>query len=115
MLHSDFSLLQYNTFGIDEQAKFFFSFSDKQELAAFLKNEFRKDLHRRNKYFEDYAEGLVTEDEVNKIVKELEIKKTEFYTYKPKIERGFKIILRGMHPSIDTEGSVVYLITPTVE
>ncbi|MBR6266343.1 MAG: FAD-binding protein, partial [Bacteroidales bacterium] len=44
MLHSDFSLLQYNTFGIDEQAKFFFSFSDKQELAAFLKNEFRKDL-----------------------------------------------------------------------
>lgn len=44
MLHSDFSLLQYNTFGIDEQAKFFFSFSDKQELATFLKNEFRKDL-----------------------------------------------------------------------
>ena len=44
MLHSDFSLLQYNTFGIDEQAKFFFSFSDKQELSQFLKNEFRKDL-----------------------------------------------------------------------
>ena len=44
MLHSNFSLLQYNTFGIDERAKFFFSFSDKQELAEFLKNEFRKDL-----------------------------------------------------------------------
>ena len=44
MLHSDFSLLQYNTFGIDEHANFFFSFSDKQELAEFLKNEFRKDL-----------------------------------------------------------------------
>lgn len=36
-------------------------------------------------------------------MKELEIKKTEFYTYKPKTERGFKVILRGMHPSIDTE------------
>lgn len=37
------------------------------------------------------------------IVTELDKKKTEFYTYKPKNERGFKIVMRGMHPSADTE------------
>lgn len=37
------------------------------------------------------------------IVAELDKKKTEFYTYKPKTERGFKVIMRGMHPSTDTE------------
>ena len=35
------------------------------------------------------------------IVKQLEEKKTEFYTYKPKSERNFKVILKNMHPSFD--------------
>ncbi|XP_037943083.1 uncharacterized protein LOC119675937 [Teleopsis dalmanni] len=37
------------------------------------------------------------------IVKQLESKKTEFYTYKPKDERNFKAILRNMHSSVNTE------------
>lgn len=38
-----------------------------------------------------------------KIVKELENKKTEFYTYKPKEDRNFKVMLKNMHPSTDPE------------
>lgn len=33
------------------------------------------------------------------IVKQLEIKETEFYTYKPKQERSYKVILKKIHPS----------------
>lgn len=33
------------------------------------------------------------------VVKELENKNTEFYTYKPKQDRSFKVILKNMHPS----------------
>ncbi|KMQ90007.1 nucleic-acid-binding protein from transposon x-element [Lasius niger] len=36
------------------------------------------------------------------IVKQLELKNTEFYTYKPKQERNFKVVLKNMHPSTDT-------------
>lgn len=36
------------------------------------------------------------------IVKQLEIKQTEFYTYKLKEDRSFKVILKNMHPSTDT-------------
>ena len=35
------------------------------------------------------------------IIKQLDEKKTEFYTYKPKIERNFKLIFKNMHPSFD--------------
>lgn len=35
-------------------------------------------------------------------VKLLKDKDTEFYTYKPKGERSFKVILKNMHPSMDT-------------
>lgn len=38
-----------------------------------------------------------------KIFSELEKKNTEFFTFKLKEERSFKVILRNMHPSIDTE------------
>lgn len=39
----------------------------------------------------------------SKIVKILEEKNTEFYTYKPKEERNFKVFLRNMHYSVNTE------------
>lgn len=39
----------------------------------------------------------------SKIVKILEEKNTEFYTYKLKEERNFKVVLRNMHYSSDTE------------
>lgn len=44
-----------------------------------------------------------TIDSYKTIVSELDKKKTEFYTYKPKNERGFKVVMRGMHPSTDIE------------
>lgn len=37
------------------------------------------------------------------IVKQLEIKETEFYTYKPKQERSYKVILKKIHPSTCTD------------
>lgn len=37
------------------------------------------------------------------IVKELDAKGTEYFTYKPKQERSFKVILKNMHPSTDTD------------
>ncbi|KMQ85604.1 nucleic-acid-binding protein from transposon x-element [Lasius niger] len=37
------------------------------------------------------------------IVKQLELKETEFYTYRPKHERNFKVILKNMHYSSDVE------------
>lgn len=36
------------------------------------------------------------------IIKQLEIKETEFYTYKPKQDRNFKVILKDMHLSSNT-------------
>ena len=38
-----------------------------------------------------------------KIVKLLEEKDTEFYTYKPKSERSFKVVLKNIHPTMDTD------------
>lgn len=43
MIRTNFSLLQYNTFGIDETAQQFFSFSSIDELVDFLTNGFQKD------------------------------------------------------------------------
>lgn len=37
------------------------------------------------------------------IVEELQKKDTEFHTYKPKNERGFKVILKNIHPTVDVE------------
>ncbi|CAG4981216.1 unnamed protein product [Colias eurytheme] len=37
------------------------------------------------------------------IVHQLELRNTEFFTYKPKNERGFKVVLKKMHPSADPE------------
>lgn len=39
----------------------------------------------------------------SKIVKLLEERETEFYTYKPKQERSFKVVLKNMHHSTDIE------------
>lgn len=44
-----------------------------------------------------------SQESYSKIVKQLESKHTEFFTYKPKEERGFRVILRNMHPSTNTE------------
>ncbi|XP_053968589.1 uncharacterized protein LOC128870017 [Anastrepha ludens] len=44
-----------------------------------------------------------TPEAFTNLVKLLERKKTEFYTYKPKNERSFKVILRNMHPSVEPE------------
>ena len=44
-----------------------------------------------------------TSDIYRKIVQELEKKNTEFFTYKLKEERSFRVILRNMHPSVDIE------------
>jgi len=35
-------------------------------------------------------------------VKELEIRNTEFHTYEPKQEKHFKVVLKNMHPYINT-------------
>lgn len=35
------------------------------------------------------------------IVKELQMKNTEFHTYKPKQERSFRVVLKNIHPSTD--------------
>lgn len=44
-----------------------------------------------------------TSDIYRKIVEELGKKNTEFFTYKLKEERSFRVILRNMHPSVDIE------------
>lgn len=44
-----------------------------------------------------------TPEEYRIIVKQLEIKETEFYTYKPKQERSFKVVLKNLHPSTNPE------------
>lgn len=44
-----------------------------------------------------------TPDAYRIIVKHLENKETEFFTYKLKQERSFKVILKHMHPSMETE------------
>lgn len=44
-----------------------------------------------------------TADTYRIIVKMLEEKKTQFFTYKPKHERAFKVVLKKMHPSTDPE------------
>ena len=44
---------------------------------------------------------LKTPEVYSIVVKELEAKQTQFYTYKPKEERGFKVVLRNIHPSVD--------------
>lgn len=38
-----------------------------------------------------------------KIVKNLQEKNTEFYTYRPKQDRCFKVVLKNLHPSTDIE------------
>lgn len=43
-----------------------------------------------------------TSEAYTTIVKQLEFKETEFYTYKPKQERDFKVILKNLHSSMDT-------------
>lgn len=43
-----------------------------------------------------------TSEAYTTIVKQLELKETEFYTYKPKQERDFKVILKNLHSSMDT-------------
>lgn len=44
-----------------------------------------------------------TSDAYRTIVKELDNNGTEYFTYKPKQDRSFKVILKNMHPSTDTE------------
>lgn len=44
-----------------------------------------------------------TADVYRETVKQLEAKETEFYTYKLKQERSFKVVLKKIHPSTDIE------------
>lgn len=44
-----------------------------------------------------------TSDAYRTIVKELDARGTEYFTYKPKQERSFKVILKKMHPTTDIE------------
>ena len=44
-----------------------------------------------------------TVDSYRTIIKELDSKGTEYYSYKPKQERSFKTILKNLHPSTDVE------------
>lgn len=39
-----------------------------------------------------------------KLIKLLEESKTEFYTFKPKSARNFKVIIKNIHHSFDTSG-----------
>lgn len=43
-----------------------------------------------------------TTEAYTKIYKELKKRDTEFYTYKPKEERSFRVVLKNIHPSTDT-------------
>lgn len=43
-----------------------------------------------------------TTEAYTKIYKELQKRETEFYTYKPKDERSFRVVLKNIHPSTDT-------------
>lgn len=40
-----------------------------------------------------------TAETYTELVKQLEQRQTEFYTYKPKQERSYKVVLKNMHPS----------------
>ncbi|KAJ8708360.1 hypothetical protein PYW07_010485 [Mythimna separata] len=42
-----------------------------------------------------------TSEAYRDIVKQLEIKNTEFYTYRPKQDRSFKVVLKNLHASTD--------------
>ncbi|KAH9638226.1 hypothetical protein HF086_017318 [Spodoptera exigua] len=42
-------------------------------------------------------------DKYRNIVHQLELRNTEFFTYKPRQERGFKVVLKNMHPSTNPE------------
>ena len=42
-----------------------------------------------------------TSEAFKTVVRELESKNTQFYTYKLKQERCFKVFLRNIHPSVD--------------
>ena len=42
-----------------------------------------------------------TSDAYKMVVKDLESRNTQFYTYKPKQERCFKVFLRNMYHSVD--------------
>ena len=44
MQYNNFSLQKFNTFGIEAKAHVFFSYTNDNELTAFLKNDFRKDV-----------------------------------------------------------------------
>lgn len=45
----------------------------------------------------------VSTETCKKIVKNLQEKDTEFYTYRPKQDRWFKVVLKNLHPSTDAE------------
>lgn len=44
-----------------------------------------------------------TSESYSTIYKELKSRNTEFYTYQPKRQKNFRVVLKGMHPSTDTE------------
>ena len=46
---------------------------------------------------------IKTPDVYKEVIKELEAKNTQFYTYKPKQERSFKVVLRNIHPSVNQD------------
>ena len=45
----------------------------------------------------------LTDEAYSSIVKDLEEKQTQFFTFKPKNERSFRTILKNMHHSVDVE------------
>ena len=67
-------------------------------------NEIAKDAYDIRIVSSNQVKIQVKTAEIYKIVvKELESKDTQFYTYKPKEERCFKVVLRNMHPSVNQD------------
>lgn len=50
-----------------------------------------------------------TTEAYTKIYKELQKRETEFYTYKPKEERSFRVVLKNIHPTTETNDIKVAL------
>lgn len=71
----------------------------KQLLDEFAKTEYELKVLRNNS-----VKILMKTHEVYKKVEEqLDLKGTDYYTYKPKQERSFKVVLKNMHPSTNVE------------
>ena len=77
--------------------------SNIQPLIAMLNSKVSNDYQLKVVKHNQVKIQPMTPEAYSVIVKELELKNTELFTYKPKNERSFRTILKNMHPSVDVE------------